>query len=66
LGPRLEPLRHYADGDPFQAEIIQDYLAWNDEQAARKQDTPLDVILSELTSIRQGLVATAGRLSDEQ
>jgi phytoene dehydrogenase-like protein len=62
----LEPLRRYADGDPFQVEVIQGDLAWNDEQAARKQDTPLDVVVAELTSVRQGLVAAAGRLSAEQ
>ena len=62
----LEPLRRYADGGPFEVEVIQDYLAWNDEQAARKRDTPLDTILDELAAIRQALVAAASRLSAEQ
>nr|HID13933.1 DinB family protein [Anaerolineae bacterium] len=62
----LEPLRRYADGGLFEVEVIEDYLAWNDEQAARKRDIPLDVILDELTAIRQELVATASRLSGEQ
>ena len=31
----LEPLRRYADGGPFEVKVIEDYLAWNDEQAAR-------------------------------
>jgi len=31
----LEPLRHYADGGPFDVQVIEDYLAWNDVQAAR-------------------------------
>ena len=62
----LEPLRRYADGGPFGTTVIEDYLTWNDEQAARKRDVPLDGILDEATTIRQELVATAKRLSAEQ
>ena len=62
----LEPLQRYADGDPFEVEAIKDYLILNEELAARKQDTPLDVILDELDAIRQKLVATASKLSAEQ
>ncbi len=46
----LEPLRHYVDGGPFEVKVIEDYLAWNDEQAARKRDIPLDVILRRDTA----------------
>jgi uncharacterized damage-inducible protein DinB len=62
----LEPLRRYADGGPFEVEVIRDYLAWNDEQAACKRDVPLDVILDELATVRQGLVDAARRLSADQ
>jgi uncharacterized damage-inducible protein DinB len=62
----LQPLRSYADGGPFDGQVIEDYLAWNDEQAALKKDLSLDAILDELTSVRQKLVATANRLSDRQ
>lgn len=62
----LDPLRRYAEGGPFEVEVIEDYLAWNDEQAARKRDIPLDVILDELAAIRQGLVEAANRLSAGQ
>ena len=62
----LEPFRRYADGGPFDVEVIEDYLRWNDEQAARKRDIPLDAILEELATIRQGLVEAANRLSAEQ
>jgi hypothetical protein len=31
----LEPLRRYADGGPFEVQVIEDDLAWNDVQAAR-------------------------------
>ena len=62
----LEPLRRYADGDPFKVEVIKDYLILNEELAARKQDIPLDVIQDELDAIRQKLVATASKLSAEQ
>jgi uncharacterized damage-inducible protein DinB len=62
----LEPLRRYADGGPFEVEVIEDYMAWNDEQAARKRDVPLDVILGELAAVRQELVAAASRLSARQ
>jgi len=30
-----QALRRYADGGPFEVKVIEDYLAWNDEQAAR-------------------------------
>ena len=62
----LEPLRRYADGGPFEVEVIEDYMAWNDEQVAHKRDIPLDTILDELATIRQGLVEAASRLSTEQ
>jgi uncharacterized damage-inducible protein DinB len=62
----LEPLRRYADGGPFEVKVIEDYLAWNDEQAARKRDVPLDLILDELATVRQELVYTARRLSAGQ
>jgi uncharacterized damage-inducible protein DinB len=62
----LEPLRHYADGGPFEVQVIEDYLAWNDEQATRKRDIPLEAILDELATIRQGLVEAASRLSARQ
>lgn len=59
----LEPLRRYADGGPFEVQVIEDYLSWNDEQAVRKRDVPLDVILDELATVRHGLVEAASRLS---
>ena len=62
----LEPLRRFADGGPYDVQVIKDYLAWNDVQAARKRDMPLDVILDELGSVRQGLVEAANRLSAGQ
>lgn len=62
----LEPLQRYADGGPFEVQVIEDYLSWNDEQAARKRDVPLDVILDELATVRQGLGEAASRLSAEQ
>jgi uncharacterized damage-inducible protein DinB len=65
-GTCLEPLQRYADGGPFEVEVIEDYLKWNDEQAARKRDVPLDTILEELANVRQGLVEAASRLSAGQ
>jgi uncharacterized damage-inducible protein DinB len=62
----LEPLRRYTDGGPFEVEVIEDYLAWNDVEAARKRDVPLDAILDELAAVRQGMVEAASRLSAEQ
>jgi uncharacterized damage-inducible protein DinB len=62
----LEPLRRYADGGPFEVQVIEDYMAWNDEQATRKRDVPLDAILEELGAIRQGLTEVASRLSARQ
>ena len=62
----LEPLRRYADGGPYDVQVIEDYLAWNDVQAARKRDVPLDAILGELAAVRQGLAEAASRLSARQ
>ena len=62
----LKPLRHYADGGPFDAEDLSNTLTWNDEQAARKHAVPLNVILDELAAVRRELVAAAGRLSAGQ
>jgi uncharacterized damage-inducible protein DinB len=62
----LEPFRRYANGGPFEVQVIEDYMAWNDEQAARKRDIPLEVILGELATVRQGLVEAANRLSARQ
>lgn len=62
----LEPLRHFADGGPYDVQAIENYLAWNDEQAARKRDIPLEVILDELATVRQGIVEAASRLSAKQ
>ena len=62
----LEPLRCYVEGESFEVDVIEDYLAWNDEQAARKRDVPLAVILDELAAIRQELVTLASRLPAEQ
>jgi uncharacterized damage-inducible protein DinB len=62
----LEPLQRHADGGPFKVQVIEDYLTWNDEQAARKRDVPLDAILDELANVRQGLVEAASRLSAGQ
>jgi uncharacterized damage-inducible protein DinB len=62
----LKPLRRYADGGPFEVQVIEDYLAWNHEQAAHKRDTPLEAILDELATVRQELIEAASRLSAEQ
>jgi uncharacterized damage-inducible protein DinB len=62
----LEPLRRYADGEPFEAQVVKDYVIFNEELAARKQDTPLDVVLDEWDAIRQELVAAASKLPAEQ
>jgi uncharacterized damage-inducible protein DinB len=62
----LGPLRRYAGGGPFQVDVIEDYLAWNDQQAARKRDITLDVILDELATVRQGLVDAARQLPPER
>jgi uncharacterized damage-inducible protein DinB len=62
----LEPLRRFADGDPYDVQVIENYLAWNDVEAARKRDVPLGAILDELATVRQGLVEAASRLSAGQ
>jgi uncharacterized damage-inducible protein DinB len=62
----LAPLQGYADGASFQVEVIEDYLAWNDVQAAAKRDLPFDVVLDELTAVRQDLADLAERLSTQQ
>jgi uncharacterized damage-inducible protein DinB len=61
-----QPMRGYAEGGVFACDVIADYLAFNDEDAARKRDVPLDEILSQATAVRQDLVAAANELSAEQ
>ncbi len=60
-----KPMRGYAEGGTFECEAI-DYLGFNDEDAARKRDVPLDAILSESSAVRQDFVAAANELSVEQ
>ena len=62
----LEPFRRYAGGGPFQVDVIEGYVAWNDQQAARKREVPLDVILDELAAVRQGLVGAARQLPPDR
>jgi uncharacterized damage-inducible protein DinB len=62
----VPPLQRHADGEAVQVEVIEDYMAWNDEQAAAKRDRPFDVVLAESTAVRQELVAAAQRLSAEK
>lgn len=62
----LQSLQSYADGGPFDGEVVEDYLAWNDEQAAHKKGLPLDTILDEMISVREKVVALANRLSERQ
>jgi uncharacterized damage-inducible protein DinB len=62
----LAPLRAYAEGEPFVTEQIKDYLAWNDEQAALKREIPLEEILAQAASVREGMVTAAEKLSEER
>jgi len=62
----LGPLSRYADGEPFEVQVIEDYLAWNDEQAADKRNVPLSEVLDKSAAVRQELVSAASRLSGEQ
>lgn len=62
----LKPLRRCLEGGAFEAEKIDDYLAWNEKQAARRRDFPLKAILDEMSAVRQELLAVATRLPAEQ
>jgi hypothetical protein len=62
----LTPLKAYAEGAPFVAEQIKDYLAYNDEQAALKREIPLEEILDQAASVREGMVTAAEKLSEER
>ncbi len=62
----LAPLEAYATGAAFVTERVEDYLAWNDEQAALKRDVPVDEIAKQAAAVREGLVAAAAKLSEEQ
>jgi len=61
----LDPLRRCSAGGGFEVQVIEDYLAWNDEQAARKRDIPLDAMLEESATVRRELVALAKGVPDE-
>ncbi len=60
-----KPMRAYAEEGAFACEVI-DYLTFNDKDAARKRDVPLDAILNESSAVRQDFVAAANELSAEQ
>lgn len=60
------PLEAYAEGEPFVTEPIEDYLAWNDEQAALKREIPLREVLAQAASVREGMVTAAEKLSEER
>jgi uncharacterized damage-inducible protein DinB len=62
----VKPLHRYADGGPFEVQVIEDQLAWNDEQAACKRNVSLDAIRGEFEAIRRELEAAADRLSAGQ
>ena len=62
----LAPLKAYAAGEPFVTEQIEDDLAWNDEQAALKREIPLQEILAQAASVREGMVTAAEKLSEER
>ena len=62
----VEPMQGYADRGVFECDVMADYGSYNDKEAARKRDVPLDAILSEAATVRQGLVAAANELSVEQ
>jgi uncharacterized damage-inducible protein DinB len=62
----LAPLKAYADGAPFVTEPIEDYLAYNDEQAALKREIPVEEILAQAESVRAGMVTAAEKLSEER
>jgi len=65
-GALLKPLQSYAEGGTFEADVIADYMTCNDEQAALRRDVPLDAIMDESNTVRQGLVVAANELSAEQ
>lgn len=62
----LEPLRRFSAGQPFEVEVIRDYQAWNERQAAQKCDLPLPTILDDLAAVRAALVQIAAELSPAQ
>jgi len=62
----LEPLRRYTAGGPFAVEVIEDFMAWNDVQAARRRDVPLEAIVEEMVAVRRDLLKAANRLSADQ
>jgi len=62
----LVPLRAYAGGAPFVTNHIEDYLAFNDQQAALKREIPLEEILAQAASVREGMVTAAETLSEER
>ncbi len=62
----LKPLQNYAAGEGFEVTVLENFLVWNDEQAAQKRDLPLDKIREQFIQVREELVTVAKHLSDEQ
>ena len=62
----VDPLRRFAAGGAFEAEVIEDHLAWNDMQAARWRDQSVADLIKELVRTRLELLAIADSLTEEQ
>lgn len=62
----LIPLRDYANEDKFEAEILDDYLEWNDIQAAAKQSKDIETIMQEFHQTREDLLSILKNLPPDK
>ncbi len=53
----LQPLELFHTGNDFITEPIEDYLAWNDDQAEQRAARSYSQILTEFSEIRSALIA---------
>ncbi len=62
----VEALRSIAINEPSAVEVIIDFDAWNDAQAARKRPEPLSVILDRLAAARGEILTLVAQAPPEQ
>jgi uncharacterized damage-inducible protein DinB len=62
----LAPLKRFAEGGPFDPEIVENLDEWNAQQIERKREFPLSHILKEVARVRLELMAYVQKLEDVQ
>jgi uncharacterized damage-inducible protein DinB len=58
----LAPLKSFAEGGPFNPDIVENFDEWNSQKIERKRGFPLSQILKEVARVRLELLAYVQKL----